>query len=877
MTPPPSPFRAARAIATRDLLRGFDNPAGYVFITLFILLSAAAAFWQPRFFQNNLANLDQLNRVFPYLLLLFVPALTMGTWADERRHGTDELLFALPAPDWAIVLGKYGAALGLYSFALALSLSHAAVLVWLGSPDPGLLVANYAGYWLLGAALVPAGMLGSAMTSNTTLAFVLASACCSVAVLVPGGFGAVPFFETFTRGLVSLASVTYFVALLAGALALNVVATGRRRARASTGRLPMDVHRAIRAASVVVILGAVAVLAARIDVRIDASSERLHTISDETRRLLRELPPDRPVAVRAFISPDVPEAYVQTRENLLNALGASQALAAPAVDVRIDWTSPYSPEARTARERFGIVPRLVADPAAPGDSEQVFLGLAVTAGTSEQVVPFLERGRSPEYELVRAIRMAARTGTRRIGIVDTDARVFGGVDYQSGRTRPSWAIVDEIRRQYEVVSITPWEPITQEIDALFVVLPHTLLQHELTHVIEAVSRGTPALIIVDPVPAMDMRLAPAAPMAERVNPYADGMAITRKNTGDIAAALRTIGVEWPPARIAWDSYRPSAAAAALPQEIVFAGAGSGTSNALDARHPATLGLQQLMLMYPGVLSPSDEARFQFEPLVRTGPLAGTHGYFELVQPSPAGPMLNVSLQRQPGGEALTLAAHVRSPRATSRGGDDAAAPVNAIVIADLDFVSDGFFQLRETLPDETTFDNVTFFLNSLDVLAGDEAFIRLRSRRVRHRTLERVEARTRAFVERRAEEERLAVAEAQQAIGEAEATMEARVGEIESRTELDAQSRAILIRNVEASERRKLQVLRARIEQARDARIQASREDMEAALERVRRTVRLTAVLLPPLPVLLVGLLVFVRRLRRERESAALSRRLRHP
>jgi gliding motility-associated transport system permease protein/gliding motility-associatede transport system auxiliary component len=885
MNPAPK-LSFVRALAKRDLRRYFSNPTGYVFITLFIFLSAAAAFWRPRFFLNNLATLDQINEVFPFLLMFFVPALTMGIWADERRQGTDELLLTLPATNVEIVAGKYLAALGIYTASLVLSLSHVAILFWLGRPDPGLLAANYLGYWLAGAALIAVGMLGSLLTANTTVAFVLAALLCGFPVLIDAAVGAFSgpiarriapiglfhHFRDFAQGVVSLSGVLYFVLLGGFFLYLNVLLLGQRYWPRRAGRMPTAAHHLLRAASVALAAGAIVLLASRGAVRIDATAERLHSLSDETKRLLDALPADRTVVVQAFVSPVVPAEYVQQRESLLSTLTELQALAGSKMSLVVRETEPYSEAARIARERFGIAPRFVTDATDPtGEIRSVFLGVAFTSGPEEQVLPFLEHGLSAEYELTRAIRVVARTSRKRIGIVDTEAKVFGGVDYEDGRARLSWAIVDELRKQYEVVEITPSATFQEKVDALLVVMPSTLLQSELDHVWDAVKRGVPALLVVDPLPAMDMRLAPAAGMAERLNPYRNPrQALVQKNYGDLQKALLSVGVNWPAARIAWDSYRPHAEMSHLPREVVVVGAGSGNPDAFNGRHAATSGLQELLLMYPGYLLKAAEApaELTFEPLVASSMLAGTASYFQLVQPTPNGPSLNLNLPHEPENEILTLAAHVRSA-------PGAKTPVNLIIVADLDFISDQFFVMRQEAPAGATFDNVTFFLNAIDVLAGDEAFIGLRKRRVKYRTLERVEAQTRTFIERRSREEQQAAQDAEKALETARSGLQKTVDEIAARPDLDAQAKQIMIRNVQETENRKLEVLSVNIQQARDGRIQASRETMETGVRRIQGTIRTFAVLVPPLPVFVLGIAIYVRRRKREREGALAMRRLR--
>lgn len=177
------------ALFRKELRSFLGNPTGYVFLTLFIVASAAAAFLTDSFFSRNLADLATLNRWMPAILMFFVPAITMGLWADERRSGTDELLLTLPVRDGEVVIGKFLGALGVYTVGLLFSLVNVVVLAYLGDPDSGLMFATYLGYWLMGALFVAVGMIGSMFTANTTVAFILGALGCASLVFA----GAAPW------------------------------------------------------------------------------------------------------------------------------------------------------------------------------------------------------------------------------------------------------------------------------------------------------------------------------------------------------------------------------------------------------------------------------------------------------------------------------------------------------------------------------------------------------------------------------------------------------------------------------------------------------------------------------------------------------------
>ena len=168
--------RAAFAVMKRNFVGYFSNPTGYVFLCIFVFLTSLAAFWPYEFFNQNLATLDQLNYWYPMIMLIFIPAITMSIWSEEKRQGTDELLLTLPADDFDIVIGKYMSAAAIFTASLLFSqLSTFGTLAILteGGLDIGLIFSSYIGYWFVGLAMLAIGMVASSLTGNLTVGFIL--------------------------------------------------------------------------------------------------------------------------------------------------------------------------------------------------------------------------------------------------------------------------------------------------------------------------------------------------------------------------------------------------------------------------------------------------------------------------------------------------------------------------------------------------------------------------------------------------------------------------------------------------------------------------------------------------------------------------------
>jgi ABC-2 type transport system permease protein len=226
-------------LARRELRAYFDSPAAYVVLSVFLLLTGW--FFANALFLNNVASLQSVFDVAPFIFLFFIPAVTMSTFAEEKRAGTLELLLTMPVRDWQVILGKLIAVTLFLSIAISFTLIYAISIAFLGDIDVGATLGGYIGMLLYGLTAASIGIFASSLTRNQIVAFILGFAIIFMLFLVdkitpfvPGSLGGILqylgldfHYRNLLRGVIDSRDVLYYVSLVF----LSGVATAYNLAR----------------------------------------------------------------------------------------------------------------------------------------------------------------------------------------------------------------------------------------------------------------------------------------------------------------------------------------------------------------------------------------------------------------------------------------------------------------------------------------------------------------------------------------------------------------------------------------------------------------------------------------------------------------------
>lgn len=221
----------------------FISPIAYVFITVYLVITNFLFF--QGFFIINQADMRGYFSLLPWVFLFFVPAITMRSWAEEKKVKTLELLLTWPVSDFEVVLGKFLASFCFLAIAILLSVTIPITIMILGSPDIGPIIGGYLGALLMGAAYLSIGLWVSSHTENQIIAFILGVVATFILFMVGNPFvtmaapswmvpalsylGLGNHFQSIERGVVDSRDIIYYLSIIGFFLFLNVQSLSSRK------------------------------------------------------------------------------------------------------------------------------------------------------------------------------------------------------------------------------------------------------------------------------------------------------------------------------------------------------------------------------------------------------------------------------------------------------------------------------------------------------------------------------------------------------------------------------------------------------------------------------------------------------------------------
>lgn len=196
----------------------------YITIGIFLLVSGLLLWFFPdtSVLDYGYAELSGFFSLVPYLFMFLIPAITMRSFAEERREGTYELLITRPIRIWQIIVAKYFASLVLVLFALIPTVVYYYSISKLGFPqgniDTGSVIGSYIGLFLLGAAFAAIGIFSSALTKNQVIAFVICAALCAFSFLGFDYTSQIAAFQSVETTITNLGINQHYTSISRGVL-----------------------------------------------------------------------------------------------------------------------------------------------------------------------------------------------------------------------------------------------------------------------------------------------------------------------------------------------------------------------------------------------------------------------------------------------------------------------------------------------------------------------------------------------------------------------------------------------------------------------------------------------------------------------------------
>ncbi|MCW5558943.1 MAG: GldG family protein, partial [Verrucomicrobiae bacterium] len=341
--------------------------------------------------------------------------------------------------------------------------------------------------------------------------------------------------------------------------------------------------------------------------RVDLTTDKLHTLSEGTRQILRRL--DGPIEIRFYVSqgkdrmPPALSTYVQTVNDLLAGFRAESG---NKIDIRKIDPEPDSDAEETARQD-GVQGQPLPN------GEEFFMGLVVENPPDKVVLPFLapQREKLWEYDLARAVSQVLSTNKPVIGVMSPMPVMGGGMNpmmmMQMGRQQQNepWMFVSELKRDFEVRSVPmDADHIDEAIRVLLVIHPRDITDKAQFALDQFVLRGGKLVAFVDALCISDTQ------RQQQPNP----MGLNFGTSSSLPKLFKAWGYDFSSQVVADTTFMKELGGRdGRPQSVpgfIFINA-----EGIDSSSVVTAQLDDIWMPFPGALQGSAAAGLKGEPIL----------------------------------------------------------------------------------------------------------------------------------------------------------------------------------------------------------------------------------------------------------------------
>ncbi|MCI8485544.1 MAG: ABC transporter permease subunit [Clostridia bacterium] len=222
------------AIIKKEVKSYFLSPIAYIFIGLFLLMSSI--FFYLDVYVSGIVNLEYMFYSLSTILTFVIPILTMRMFSEERKTGTEQILYTSPRSITSIVLGKFISAIVVMVVCEICTLLYLAILMYFGKPHISTILITLLGFLLLSMAYIAFGMFASSITENQIIAGVITIAGFLVIWFMPGFYDKLSIFSlinvfsnTFPQGIITYQAITLFMSFTILFIILTITVIARRK------------------------------------------------------------------------------------------------------------------------------------------------------------------------------------------------------------------------------------------------------------------------------------------------------------------------------------------------------------------------------------------------------------------------------------------------------------------------------------------------------------------------------------------------------------------------------------------------------------------------------------------------------------------------